>query len=183
MGNICLVSHSSPFSSQAHVSALCHLFAEFLFTQHSGWHQSRTVYMDRFTFAALNKYLDEERRELFLDVDEVFVAFKGVARGRPLTENALQHTLDYYEAKCGVSLHAHLFRHTGITHMVQQGMSEPAIRKLVGHRNAQSLEPYLHLADRFVETEFEKAQVVLQPRSWLSLPQGEGRKKFLTSKQ
>src|SRR2546430_750576 len=49
--------------------------------------QPRTVYMDRFTFAALNKYLDEERRDLFPEVDEIFVAFKGVARGRPLTEN------------------------------------------------------------------------------------------------
>ncbi len=134
--------------------------------------QPRTVYMDRFTFAALNKYLDEERRELFPEVDELFVAFKGIARGRPLTVNALQHTIDYYEEKCGVVLHAHLFRHTGITHLVQQGMSEPAIRRLVGHRNAQSLEPYLHLADRFVETEFEKAQAALQPTRWLPLPQG-----------
>jgi len=41
-----------------------------------------------------------------------------------------------------------------------QGMSEPAIRKLVGHRNANSLEPYLHLSDRFVASEFEKAQSV-----------------------
>lgn len=53
-------------------------------------------------------------------------------------------------------------------------MSEAAIRRLVGHRNAQSLEPYLHLSDRFVEAEFEKAQAVLQPARWLSLPQEGG---------
>ena len=52
-----------------------------------------------------------------------------------------------------------------------QGMSEPAIRQLVGHRNAQSLEPYVHLSDRFVESEFAKAQAVLQPAHWLPLPQ------------
>ncbi len=44
MGNICLVSHSSPFSNHAHVSALCHLFAKFLFTQHSGWNLTATQY-------------------------------------------------------------------------------------------------------------------------------------------
>jgi hypothetical protein len=49
-------------------------------------------------------------------------------------------------------------------------MSEPAIRKLVGHRNAHSLEPYLHLSNRFVEVEFEKAQAALSPRRWLELP-------------
>ena len=135
---------------------------------HGKGNHPRTVFMDRYTFAALNKYLDEERRNLFPDVDEVFVAFKGVARGRPLAVNALQHTIDYYAKQCGLSLHAHLFRHTGITQLIQQGMSEPAIRKLVGHKNANSLEPYLHLSDRFVEAEFEKAQDVWSPQQWLS---------------
>lgn len=134
----------------------------------------RTVYMDRYTFAALNTYLDEERGDLFPEVEELFVAFKGVARGRPLSVNAVQHSLDYYAAKCGIGLHAHLLRHTGITQLVQQGMSEPAIRKLVGHRHAQSLEPYLHLSDRFVQAEFEQAQAALQPLGWLPSPQPEG---------
>jgi integrase/recombinase XerD len=134
---------------------------------------ARTVYMDRYTFASLNTYLDEERRDLFPDVDEIFVALKGTARGQALSVNALQHAINYYAKRCGLALHAHLFRHTGISHLIQQGMSEPAIRKLVGHRNAQSLEPYLHLSDRFVETEFEKAQPALLTQRWRSLPQGE----------
>jgi len=59
-------------------------------------------------------------------------------------------------------VHAHRFRHTGITHLVQQGMSEPAIRSMVGHRSPDSLTPYLHLSDDFVAKEFEKAQSALQ---------------------
>jgi site-specific recombinase XerD len=133
---------------------------------------ARTVYMDRYTFAALNTYLEEERRNLFPDRDEIFVAFKGVARGRPLSVNALQHAIDYYAQQCGLALHAHLFRHTGISQLIMRGMSEPAIRKLVGHRNAHSLDPYLHLSDRFVEAEFEKAQPVLDPAGFLSLQEG-----------
>src|SRR5712692_1437744 len=125
---------------------------------------------------ALNKYLDEERQNLFPDVDEIFIVFKGKARGRPLSVNALQHAIEYYAEKCQLSLHAHLFRHTGITRLVMQGMSEPAIRKLVRHRNAHSLDPYLHLSDRFVEAEFEKAQEILSPQKWLhSWQEGEQR--------
>jgi site-specific recombinase XerD len=130
---------------------------------------SRVVYMDRYTFAALNKYLDEERRDLFPDVEEIFVAFKGKARGRPLSVNALQHAIDYYAAKANLSLHAHLFRHTGITQLVLGGMSEPAIRKLVGHRHADSLLPYLHLGDRFVAVEFEKAQTLFSQEQLLQV--------------
>jgi integrase len=139
--------------------------------RHGKGNLARTVYMDRYTFAALNKYLDEERGDLFPDIDEIFVAFKGRACGQALSVNALQHAIDYYATKSGISLHAHLFRHTGITALVQQGMSEPAIRKLVGHRNAQSLEPYLHLSDRFVETEFARTQTALLTETWQVLPQ------------
>lgn len=134
----------------------------------------RIVYMDRYTFAALNKYLDEERGNLFPETNEIFVAFKGAARGRPLSVNALQHAVNYYAGRCKLSLHAHLFRHTGITSLVIQGMSEAAIRKLVGHRNAHSLEPYLHLSDRFVEGEFEKAQAVFGSQKWLEGISGGG---------
>jgi integrase len=118
--------------------------------------------MDQLTFAALNRYLDDERGALFPDVDQVFVAFKGKARGRPLSVNAVQKMIRYYAEKRGLShLHAHLFRHTGITQLVQQGMPEPAIRDMVGHRSPDSLSPYLHLCDEYVQAEFERAQMAL----------------------
>jgi integrase/recombinase XerD len=128
------------------------------------WNSPRTVFMDPLTFAALNQYLEDERGDLFPDVDHVFVAFKGKARGCPLTVNAVQKMIAYYAKKCGLPhLHTHLFRHTGITQLVQQGMPEPAIRKMVGHRRPESLSPYFHLCDEFVEAEFEQAQAALNP--------------------
>jgi len=122
----------------------------------------RTVFMDALTFAALNQYLDRERKDLFPDVPEIFLAFKGAARGRPLSVNAVQKMIRYHAEQCTLpGLHAHLFRHTGITQLVQQGMPEPAIRDMVGHRRPDSLTPYLHLCDQFVEAEFERAQTAL----------------------
>ena len=123
----------------------------------------RMVFMDQHTFGALNRYLDDERGRLFPDVDAVFVAFKGPARGRPLTVNAVQKLIDYYATQCDLPyLHAHLFRHTGITQLVQHHMAEPAIRQLVGHRSPESLLPYLHLGDDFVAAEFEQAQAAFE---------------------
>jgi integrase/recombinase XerC len=133
--------------------------------------QARTVFMNALTFAALNRYLDQERKTLFPNVDHVFVAFKGRARGYPLSLNAVQKMVYYYADKCGLHhLHAHLFRHTGITQLVQEGMPEPAIRDMVGHRSPDSLSPYLHLCDEFVQTEFERTQAALDPSVWLDLP-------------
>ncbi len=138
--------------------------------RHGKGNLDRVVYMDRYTFAALNMYLDEERGDLFPEIDEIFVAFKGTARGCPLSVNALQHAIDYYAERSGLSLHAHLFRHTGITQLVTQGMSEAAIRQLVGHRHVDSLLPYLHIGDTYVAAEFEKAQQVFTASSTLRLP-------------
>ncbi len=136
---------------------------------------TRTVFMNSVTFAALNRYLDEERKELFPDIDKVFIAFKGKARGNPLTVNAVQKMIRYYGQKCQLPrVHAHLFRHTGITQLVQEGMEEPAVRKFVGHRNPDSLAPYLHLCDEFVETEFEQAQAALSPLAWLDFSPSGG---------
>ena len=129
----------------------------------------RVVFMDPFTFAALNRYLDEERGTLFPKVRSVFIALKGKARGRPLTANAVQKLIRYYAHQCDLTtLHPHLFRHTGITQLVQQKMPEPVIRALVGHRNPKSLLPYLHLGDDFVAAEFERAQAALNPTRGLS---------------
>ena len=131
----------------------------------------RLVFMDRLTFAAFNRYLEEERGQLFPEVSAVFIAFKGTARGQPLSVNALQKLVKYYAQQCDLAhLHPHLFRHTGITQLVQHKMPEPAIRKFVGHRHPDSLLPYLHLGDDFVETEFERAQVILDLPKQLGLP-------------
>jgi integrase len=133
--------------------------------------------MEPSTFAALNRYLDTERRALAPDVNDVFVALKGVARGRSLSANAVQQGIRYYAAKCGApELHAHLFRHTGITQLLQHGMAEPALRASVGHRRPESLLPYLHLADRYIEDEFRRAQDAFA-LGWLpeSLPESARR--------
>jgi site-specific recombinase XerD len=123
----------------------------------------RTVYMDQLTFAALNRYLDEERQDRFPDQPAVFVALKGRARGQPLSVNALQKLIAYHAAACKLpDLHAHRLRHTGITQLIQQGMTEPAVRDFVGHHHPASLLPYLHLADSYVETEFRRAQQALE---------------------
>jgi hypothetical protein len=115
--------------------------------------------------------LEEERKALFPDVDHVFVAFKGNARGRPLTVNAVQKMIHYYADKLDLFLmHAHLGGESGITRRGQQGMLESAIRDMVGHRSPDSLSPYLHLCDTFVETEFERAQAALTPSAWLDAP-------------
>jgi site-specific recombinase XerD len=130
----------------------------------------RTVYMDALTLEALNRYLDHERQDLAPNQPHVFLALKGRARGQPLSVNSVQKLLAYHAKRGHLDgFHAHLLRHTGITQLIQAGMTEPAVRKLVGHRHPASLEPYLHLNDAFVADEFATAQQGLDLASYRSL--------------
>jgi integrase/recombinase XerD len=130
----------------------------------------RTVYMDALTLEALNRYLDYERRDLAPHGPLVFVALKGRARGQPLSVNSVQKLLVYHAKRGHLdAFHAHLLRHTGITQLIQAGMSEPAVRKLAGHRHPASLEPYLHLNDAFVADEFASAQQSLDMATYRAL--------------
>jgi site-specific recombinase XerD len=138
-------------------------------------HNARMVFMDSLTFSVLNRYLDEERQFNFPNIEQVFVGFKGKARGLPLSVNAVQKMVKYYGNKCGIlDVHAHRFRHTGITQLVQQGMPEPVIRKFVGHSSPDSLTPYLHLSDEFVAKEFEKAACAFQMYAGFELSEKPG---------
>jgi integrase len=135
----------------------------------------RIVYMDALTLEALNRYLDHERRDLTPNEPSVFVALKGRARGKPLSINSLQKLLTYHAERGHLdAFHAHLLRHTGITQLVEQGMPEPAVRALVGHRHPASLLPYLHLHDTYVAEEFARAQQGLDTAAYCALLQEGG---------
>jgi integrase/recombinase XerD len=130
----------------------------------------RTVYMDALTLEALNRYLDHERCDLAPEEPHVFVALKGCARGQPLSVNSVQKLLAYHAKRGHLdTFHAHLLRHTGISQLIQAGMAEPAVRKLVGHRHPASLEPYLHLKDAFVADAFATAQQGLDLATYRAL--------------
>ena len=130
----------------------------------------RTVYMDALTLEALNRYLDHERRGLASEESHIFVALKGRARGQPLSVNSVQKLLVYHAKRGHLdAFHVHRLRHTGSTQLIQAGMAEPAVRKLVGHHHPASLEPYLHLNDEFVADEFATAQQGLDMATYRAL--------------
>jgi site-specific recombinase XerD len=132
--------------------------------------QRPTVYMDALTLEALNRYLEHERKDLAPEQSHVFVALKGRARGQGLSVNSVQKLLVYHAKRGHLDgFHAHLLRHTGITQLIQAGMAEPAVRKLVGHHHPASLEPYLHLKDQFVADEFATAQQGLDMAAYRGL--------------
>lgn len=116
----------------------------------------RTVFLTETVVGTIDAYLATERPPTVSREDQLFVSLHPATLGNPLSPNAVQKMLRYHSAKsCDYHVHPHMFRHTGITQLVENGMPLPIVRHLVGHRSPKSTEPYLHLADPVVQREFE----------------------------
>jgi site-specific recombinase XerD len=118
------------------------------------------------TIAVLQNYLRLERP--LTNSAALFVSLKGRRRGQPLTLAGLRSLFRHHRS-CSEVLRAnpHRLRHTFGTDMVRNGISLPALQKLMGHAHIRTTMLYVQLAPQDVWREYAQA---VQNRVRLSLP-------------
>lgn len=120
-----------------------------------GGHQ-RLVPVSTQFFAAVARYLDEERPET--DTDMVFVVLKGPRRGRPLSADGLDEIVEGARNRAGLAgLTCHQLRHTCLTRLREAGMPLEAVQAQAGHRSIESTRIYLHLTNDWLAKEYLNA--------------------------
>jgi site-specific recombinase XerD len=93
---------------------------------------------------------------------------KGRHRGQPLTLAGLRSLFRHHRLRTTVlRANPHRFRHTFGADMVRNGISLPALQRLMGHSDIQTTMLYVDLAPQDVWREYAKA---VQNRIHLSLP-------------
>ncbi|MDA8283820.1 MAG: tyrosine-type recombinase/integrase [Actinomycetota bacterium] len=124
-----------------------------------GGHQ-RLVPVSTQFFAAVARYLDEERPET--DTDVVFVVLKGPRRGRPLSAAGLDEIVEGARNRAGLAgLTCHQLRHTCLTRLREAGMPLEAVQAQAGHRSIESTRIYLHLTNDWLAKEYLNASGVI----------------------
>ncbi|MGA9085336.1 MAG: tyrosine-type recombinase/integrase [Methanoregula sp.] len=76
--------------------------------------------------------------------------------GDPLTHAQVSRQLDRIAARAGVNkrVNPHVFRHSRITHLVREGISESVIKAVAwGSQDSRMLKTYLHLTGQDVDNE------------------------------
>ena len=121
-----------------------------------GGHQRLIPISARF-FRSLSRYL-EQQRPADDDTTAVFVALKGPRRGQPLSADGLDQIVLGARQRAGLA-HAscHELRHTCLTRLREAGMALEAIQAQAGHRSIESTRLYLHLANDWLEAEYQRA--------------------------
>lgn len=110
---------------------------------------------------ALLNHLNYERPECCHP--KCFTVLKGPNRGLPLTPEGLRKLFRLQRSKSIKKAHPHLFRHTFATHLIQQGVSLPAVQKLLGHSDIEVTMGYLHLSLDDISKEYHQAIESLGP--------------------
>ena len=121
-----------------------------------GGHQ-RLIPMSGQFFQSLSQYLSLER-PAGSSSDAVFVALKGARRGGPLSIDGLEQIVRAAKGRAGLErATCHQLRHTCLTRLREAGMALEAIQAQAGHRSIESTRVYLHLADGWLASEYQRA--------------------------
>jgi site-specific recombinase XerD len=121
-----------------------------------GGHQRLIPVSGRF-FASIASYLDTER-PVDTATDHVFVVLKGPRRGMPLSASGLDQIMDSARERAGlVQATCHQLRHTCLTRLREAGMALEAVQAQAGHASIESTRIYLHLADDWLVSQYQRA--------------------------
>jgi integrase/recombinase XerD len=118
------------------------------------------------TIEVLQNYLRLERP--LTNSPTLFVSLKGRHRGHPMTVAGLRSLFRHHRLRTQVfRANPHRFRHSFAVDMVRNGISLPALQKLMGHAHIRTTMLYVQLAPQDVWREYARA---VQNRVRLSLP-------------
>lgn len=108
------------------------------------------------TVRMLRSYLQTERP--LTNFPQVFVSWKGAARGKPMTPAGLRSLFRHHRQESAVKQgNPHRFRHTFGADMIRAGVSLPALMQLMGHARIQTTLLYIQLSPQDVYAEYARA--------------------------
>jgi hypothetical protein len=87
---------------------------------------------------------------------------------KPLRYQALEKRLKILASRAGITkrITPHLFRHTRITHLIQQGVREYSVREIGwGNQGTKQLQTYTHLANEDIDSELSQVYGIVSENS------------------
>ncbi len=105
--------------------------------------ESRKVFVIKYA-GLLREYINAYRPKHYL--------FPSPSRpGKPIHPNNVEKLLRRLGRRRGVRLHPHIIRHVTATKLIEEGMPERVVMKLLGHKSERMMRVYVNLTAKDVE--------------------------------
>ncbi len=119
--------------------------------------KERFVPINLYTIKLINIYKDQIRSKVKAQKGFEDILFLN-RRGKNLSRNMVFLILKDLVEKAGLhkKVSAHTFRHSFVTHLLENGADLRAIQQMLGHESITTTEIYMHLDKRFLKSVVEK---------------------------
>lgn len=119
---------------------------------HGKGKKDRYVPFGSFAHDALEKYINNGRRELMVHHNKEHDYLLVNARGGPLTTRGLRTILNRIIEKSTLNgtIHPHMIRHSFATHLLNQGADLRTVQELLGHSSLSSTQVYTHVSNEYL---------------------------------
>ena len=101
--------------------------------------KDRVAYISDDAKAVLVRYLKKRSSSRY---KKIFLAEKGIHKGKPISVHGIKKRMEYYAKKSGVKLSCHHLRHTMATQMLNADTDLVTIQTLLGHSRITTTERY-----------------------------------------
>lgn len=124
---------------------------------HGKGNKDRYVAFDDQTKAALVKYLEDGRKQLLNDQEDLGYVFLNNT-GKRLTERGIEYIMQkvFNEAGINGKVHPHELRHSFATAMLNNGADLRSVQELLGHDNLSTTQIYTHVTMSHLQANYEK---------------------------
>jgi site-specific recombinase XerD len=141
------------FESGARISELLNLTVEDIngdkFTVMGKGHKPRICFISMDTAWLLKAYID------MFNIKQGYVFLS--INGKPISGNSMRVALRQAAKRAGIEkAYPHLFRHAFATTMLENGADVRTVQTLLGHKQLQTTQVYLHVTDKHKQEQYKR---------------------------
>lgn len=117
---------------------------------HTKTKEDRIVYFTETSKAIIKKMIKIKTEHKYL--------LHNIDKNRPANYDDIRYILRQVKKKLNIKkLHAHMFRHTVATYMIETEMDLPTLMTILGHKNLETTKRYLHVSKKHVKKSYIKS--------------------------
>lgn len=125
-------------------------------------HSEATLDMPPYVMKFFCKYIVDEYPEG--DYKYVFLNYKGIHRGQPLSEDTVEKKFEQLSKKCGFKVHPHMLRHSHATELIEVGNWDVLdVQTRLRHKHVQTtIDSYVKISDEYKKKKYAEFQKCLK---------------------